>query len=921
MAETSACRRPAAARILTALAAAVCLLALFGGIGPRRAYAAEAGNIAFSVPAKVPFAVKADGTAVGPSAAAWRIENAGTRPLRMRDVAASGFDDGSAVSAVSEAMPVAGTSSRGIWSVSAGRGGASLTPSTDGTIEIPVGGGAGFTWSVDLAEGTKHAAGPAPAALGSVTFTLGNAEPVAFAVYSSDDQSLDFYKRLDVPEVGDTFEGKTVTAVYTGFETASYHLLGYDPTTNNWDSCDTTTPWFDVRNSVTRINVVDQGIKPYNLAFFFRRFENLESADLVNFDLSETVSINSMFILCKSLKNAKVPGISRRCTEFKDAFACCPSLTDLEFGNSDFSGGNSFYHMFNGDSSLLYDCTDWNVPSDAEHYGFNSAAPGVILPKPWQAGAFAVYSADDGSLDFYKRSNCELPVAGSTFEGKTATEVYTGIETDAYGLDGGGWYDAVTTPWYGRRGDILSVSVIDDGIAPKDLGYYFQNLENATSIDISKFSAPALRGLFHTFSGCTKLTDVALGPQSPQTLDSAFTNCKALSSVDLRPLDLGSVQVCCFLFAGCSSLKTIEGVADIGGNNPYRIEEAFLGCSSLESLDLSGWKTSYAAADNGHVVRLFEGCTNLRSVEIGASWTWNPNGYGLLPTQSFAGADGKWYSVSDGQGYAPADIPSAKADTYSAISPHQQAVDKALAKRPYQWTLDDQQAIAEDITAKGKASPAYAKAQTAMDWGTKWSMRLTDGSTLTYKIIGIDHDDLADGTGKAGLTFLTTSTHDLWFRMNATYTNSGGWEASELRQKMNSGEIWNLTPADFQSKVKSVRKLTNNVGGGYANKDAAVTATSDKLFLLSYSEIVETPYSGWSDYSWIGNEGTQYEAFRGKVTNNYSDNDCLKIGNSLWERSVHPKYSDKFLIVDYNGDPSFLDYAIVNYCVCPVWCF
>ena len=286
------------------------------------------------------------------------------------------------------------------------------------------------------------------------------------------------------------------------------------------------------------------------------------------------------------------------------------------------------------------------------------------IPDPQNGTAFAVYSEDDHSLMFYKRRG--VPKVGDMFNYRGVTQVYLGIETDAYDLAGDRWYDAVTTPWYGRRDDILSVSVIDGGIAPKSLSYYFQNLENVTSIDISKFSAPAKQGLFHTFSGCTKLTDVALGPQSPWSLDSAFTNCRALSSVDLRPLDLGSVQVCCYLFAGCSSLKTIEGVADIGRNNPYRIEEAFLGCSSLKSLDLSEWNTSYAVADNGHVVRLFEGCTNLCSIEIGANWTWNSSGYGLLPTQSFDGADGKWYSVTTGKGYAPADIPSVKADTYVA---------------------------------------------------------------------------------------------------------------------------------------------------------------------------------------------------------------------------------------------------------------
>lgn len=167
-------------------------------------------------------------------------------------------------------------------------------------------------------------------------------------------------------------------------------------------------------------------------------------------------------------------------------------------------------------------------------------------------------------------------------------------------------------------------------------------------------------------------------------------------------------------------------------------------------------------------------------------------------------------------------------------------VQAAVAKDAKDWTLDEQKAVSEDIAAKGEASPAYAKAKAAMDAGTKFSMKLTNGRTLTYRIIGINHDDLADGSGKAGLTFLTTSTTIL-SRMNATDTNVGGWEKCELRQKMNSGEIWNLMPSDLQSKVKSVRKLTNNVGG--TDLDVDVTATTDKLFLLSYSETA--PNSPW----------------------------------------------------------------------------
>ena len=246
-------------------------------------------------------------------------------------------------------------------------------------------------------------------------------------------------------------------------------------------------------------------------------------------------------------------------------------------------------------------------------------------------------------------------------------------------------------------------------------------------------------------------------------------------------------------------------------------------------------------------------------------------------------------------------------------------VQAAIAKDAKDWTLAEQKAVAEDIAAKGEASPAYAKAKAAMDAGTKFTMKLTDGQTLEYKIIGINHDDLADGSGKAGLTFLTTST-GIKSCMNSDATNIGGWEKSEIRQKMNSGEIWNLMPNDFQSKVKIVKKLSNNVGGGPANKDAAVTATSDKLFLLSISEFFDKPRYDWGDYSWVGREGTQYEAFKGNVTFS-GKNPSIANGKWWWIRSVDLSYSMYFGTVHGQGDLPYSSYADSSEYACPAWCF
>lgn len=134
---------------------------------------------------------------------------------------------------------------------------------------------------------------------------------------------------------------------------------------------------------------------------------------------------------------------------------------------------------------------------------------------------------------------------------------------------------------------------------------------------------------------------------------------------------------------------------------------------------------------------------------------------------------------------------------------------------------------------------------------------------------------------------------------------------------MNSGEIWNLMPADLQAKVKAVTKLTNNVGGGSDNKNAAVTATSDKLFLFSYFEIV--PDSYWvSSCPWTSADGAQYEAFKGKVMNDYSGNSA--IGSGWQERSVCPGDSYCFLNVYGSGVLSGNDYVARPYCACPAFC-
>ncbi|WP_432316048.1 DUF6273 domain-containing protein [Collinsella aerofaciens] len=252
---------------------------------------------------------------------------------------------------------------------------------------------------------------------------------------------------------------------------------------------------------------------------------------------------------------------------------------------------------------------------------------------------------------------------------------------------------------------------------------------------------------------------------------------------------------------------------------------------------------------------------------------------------------------------------------------YREAMKTVASKEAKDWTLDEQKAAATDIAKNGTSSVVYAKAKAAMDAGTTWSMKLTNGKTMTYRIIGINHDDLADGSGKAGLTFHSLDK-SIYIDNNELRADSniGGWEKSELRQRMNSGDIWNLLPSDLQAKVKPVSKFTNNVSG--ADRNALVTKTVDKVFLLSNSEIVGESYSNWSAYSWITSEGFQYEAFQGKAIKNGQDNPAIALSDdNWWERSAAPDNSLCFLQVTEQGEPSSISRTVFGSYVCPAWCF
>ena len=161
-----------------------------------------------------------------------------------------------------------------------------------------------------------------------------------------------------------------------------------------------------------------------------------------------------------------------------------------------------------------------------------------------------------------------------------------------------------------------------------------------------------------------------------------------------------------------------------------------------------------------------------------------------------------------------------------------------------------------------------------------------NGTYYLIDIIGFDHDEYTDGSGKAPITFQMHDCYGTKYAMNAGNTTVGGWTSCAMRST-HLPTILSQMPTEVQNGIREVNKLTSA-----GNQSATINTTADKLFLLSEIEI----FGSVSDS--MSGEGTQYDYYKtgGSTVKklNGSASDC-------WERSPCARNFARFCRVISNG--------------------
>lgn len=438
----------------------------------------------------------------------------------------------------------------------------------------------------------------------------------------------------------------------------------------------------------------------------------------------------------------------------------------------------------------------------------------------------------------------------------------------------------------------------------------FQNLRSfATTmfqgcIALTSISAPeVIYGAAGAFSSCTSLPCVSF-PKMSSLAINMFFNCKNLSSVSFST-SLSAIPSSCFY--SCTNLRDVSFP---GVKNIYRA--AFYGCTALATVSFPAATSISQSAFYGAVVGklVFPSATTLGSnitdyaaeVDLSAKPTIPANAFtgdynmislvlrnaSQLTLANVNALTGTPIASGSGHIFVPADL----VDTYKSAT---------------NWTTYASQIVS--VTEYPKAVVAETIADTweqildAEDRGT-YSSKYSVGDTkvvnigsfpVQMQIVAIDTDELADNTGNAKITWLSTN-FPFKAMINQTSTNKGGWEYCYVRNVLMQ-VLYDHMDSTVKTAVKSVKKTFLD---RIDSTTSSTRTVNDKVWIPSLREMF-----GDSKQD-AESSGCVYTDFFASDEDRIKKYGLIGTGGSQqwWLRSAFPGTNNSFYVVNSTGGSS-----------------
>ena len=150
--------------------------------------------------------------------------------------------------------------------------------------------------------------------------------------------------------------------------------------------------------------------------------------------------------------------------------------------------------------------------------------------------------------------------------------------------------------------------------AVTDMESMFSNCRSLNSIDLSNFDTSQVRNMNYMFLSCSTLENLDLSSFNTvqvTSMISMFGDCTNLRNIELSSLNTEKVSNMQMMFYGCSNLITLD-LSSFSTSETTNMVGMFFNCTNLQTLDLSSFDTSKVTKMGS----MFQGCNNLFNLDF-----------------------------------------------------------------------------------------------------------------------------------------------------------------------------------------------------------------------------------------------------------------------------------------------------------------
>ena len=328
----------------------------------------------------------------------------------------------------------------------------------------------------------------------------------------------------------------------------------------------------------------------------FSECKALTSLDVSNFNTENVTNMFAMFSGCKALTSLDVSNFNtENVTSMGDMFSGCQALTSLDVSKFNTEKVTDMRYMFYGCTSLttIYCNSNWKVGQNVDdklmfddcrqlkgtNTSFDENKTGIEMANPNTgyftktviAEAYAVLTPNDQTLTFYydnQRPNHqnyeriydmpefqERPTWASDYNTQNIKHVVFDVSFSKYRpISTCSWFEG-----FFNLKDIEGMRNLNTKNVTKMYGMFSECIA-LTSLDVSNFNTENVTSMGNMFSGCRALTSLDVSnfnTQNVTRMRGMFSRCKALTSLDVSKFNTEKVTDMSYMFFGCESLTTI----------------------------------------------------------------------------------------------------------------------------------------------------------------------------------------------------------------------------------------------------------------------------------------------------------------------------------------------------------------------------